>query len=179
MKRVSLNIISGGIFIAFMLSFTGVIFAQQLEKKTEQALIDAINDEYKARAVYQKVTDKFGSVQPFSNIIKAEATHIAELKVLFTKYGIAVPKDDWYGKVPAFATLQEACAGGVQAEIDNVKMYDGFFKFVKEKDIIAVFKRLRDASQDKHLPAFKKCADGSGSQGQGGGKQGGGRNKGK
>jgi hypothetical protein len=166
------KIIAGSIFIAFVLSCTGVLFAQKLDKKSEQALIDAINDEYKARAVYQKVMDKFGKVQPFSNIIKAEETHIAELKVLFTKYGIPVPKDEWYSKVPAYASLQEACAAGVQAEIDNAKMYDEFFKFVKEKDITDTFKRLRDASRDKHLPAFKKCADGSQAVGQGPGKGG-------
>jgi hypothetical protein len=167
-------IIVSSIFFVFVLTSMGTLFAQQLDRKTEQALIDAINDEYKARAVYQKVIDKFGTVQPFSNIIKAEATHIAELKPLFTKYGIAIPKDEWYSKVPAFTTLQEACAGGVQAEIDNAKMYDGLLKFVKEKDIVDVFKRLRDASYEKHLPAFKRCADG-GSQGsvkQGGGRKG-------
>lgn len=165
------KIITGSIFIAVVLSSIGVLFAQQIDKKTEQALIDAINDEYKARAVYQKVIDKFGAVQPFSNIIKAEATHIAELKPLFAKYGIAAPKDEWYKKVPVFATLQEACAGGVQAEIDNVKMYDELLKFVKEKDIIDVFKRLRAASQEKHLPAFKRCASGgTGQEGQDGGR---------
>jgi hypothetical protein len=158
MKRI----ITSAFLFSLMLNFTGVIHAQQLDKKTEQALIEAINDEYKARATYQKVMDKFGSVQPFSNIIKAEATHVAELKPLFSKYGIEVPKDEWYDKVPEFNTLQEACSAAVQAEIDNVKMYDEFFKFVKEKDIIDVFKRLRAASQDKHLPAFQHCADGGG-----------------
>ena len=171
------KIIAGSFFFIFMLGSMGTLFAQKLDKKSEQALIDVINDEYKARAVYQKVIDKFGAVQPFSNIIKAEATHIAELKPLFTKYGIAIPKDEWYSKVPVYATLKEACLGGVQAEIDNAKMYDELLKFVKEKDIIAVFKRLRDASQEKHLPAFKRCADGATGQGAGG--QGSGRKKGR
>ena len=88
---------------------------------------------------------------------------------MFKKYGIEVPKDEWYNKVPAFVTQREACAAGVKAEIDNVKMYDGFLTFVKEQDILDVFKRLRNASQDNHLPAFQRCAGGTG-QGQGSGK---------
>ena len=154
MKKIAVS----SIFFIFILSSVEALIAQQLDNKTEQALIDAINDEYKARALYQKVIDKFGAVRPFSNIIKAETTHIAELKPLFSKYGIPVPKDEWYNKVPTFSTLQEACEAGVQAEIDNVKMYDEFLKFVKENDIVDVFKRLRAASQEKHLPAFKRCA---------------------
>ena len=152
-------------FIVSLLAFAGVLFAQQLDKKTEQALIDSINDEYKAKATYQKVIDKFGAVQPFASIIKAEATHIAELKTLFRKYKIAVPEDEWYGKIPAFSTIQEACAAGMQAEIDNVKMYDGLLEIAQEKDIVDTFKRLRAASQEKHLPSFKRCATGSAGQG--------------
>ena len=165
MKRIVTIII----LIVGVLTVVGVAYSQQLDKKTQQALIDAINDEYKARATYQKVIDKFGAVRPFSNIIKAEETHIGELKMLFKKYGIEVPKDEWYNKVPAFATQTEACTAGVNAEIDNVKIYDGLLTFVKEQDIVDVFKRLRNASQDNHLPAFQRCAGGTG-QGQGRGK---------
>jgi hypothetical protein len=146
-----------------------VVYAQQLDTKTQQALIDAINDEYKARATYQKVIDKLGAVRPFINIIKAEETHIGELKSLFKKYGVMVPEDKWYQQVPEFATLREACEAGVKAEIDNVKVYDGLLTFVKELDVVSVFKRLRRASQDNHLPAFQRCAGGTG-QGQGRGK---------
>ena len=158
MKRIVTSIV----LIAGVLTLVGVIYAQGLDKKTQQALIDAINDEYKARATYQKVIDKLGAVRPFSNIVKAEATHIEELKPLFKKYGIEVPKDEWYKQVPEFSTQREACAAAVKAEIDNAKMYDGFLTFVKEQDIVGVFKRLRSASQDNHLPAFQRCAGGTG-----------------
>jgi hypothetical protein len=137
-----------------------------LDAQTQQALIDAINDEYKAKATYQKVLEKFGDVRPFSNIIKAEEHHIEELLPLFEKYGMAVPEDSWYAKVPEFATIDEALRAGVEAEIENAKMYDEFFKFVEEQDIIDVFKALRDASQDKHLPAFQRGLE-RGGTGQG------------
>jgi hypothetical protein len=155
------------VLVVSLVNFAAIGAAQQLDEKTQQALIAALNDEYKAKATYQKVIDTFGEVRPFSNIIQAEQHHIEELLPLFTKYGIEVPKDDWYGKVPTFATLQEAYEAGVQAEIENAKMYDEFFKFVKEQDVLAVFKNLRDASQEKHLPAFERNAERSSEQGQG------------
>ena len=156
------------IFIASSLMvISGTGNAQELDAKTQQALINAINDEYKARAVYQKVLDTFGDVRPFSNIIKAETTHVELLLPLFEKYGVAVPADDWYDKVPAFATLQEACEAGVDAEIENAGMYDEFFTFVQEQDIRDTFTRLRDASQEKHLPAFQRCAENGSGKGSG------------
>ena len=165
MKRIVKSIF----LVVGILTIAATTYAQQLNKQTQQALIDAINDEYKAKAIYQKVIDKFCAGRPFSNIIKAEEIHIGELKPLFKKYGIEVPKDEWYKQVPEFETQTEACAAAVKAEIDNVKMYDGFLTFVKEQDIVDTFKRLRSASQDNHLPAFQRCAGGTG-QGQGRGK---------
>jgi hypothetical protein len=113
MKRIVTSII----LIVGVVTIAGATCAQQLDKQTQQALIDAINDEYKARAIYQKVIDKFGAVRPFSNIIKAEETHIGEMKPLFKKYGIEVPKDEWYKQAPEFATQGEACAAALKAEI--------------------------------------------------------------
>ena len=165
MKRIVTSVV----FIVGVLTIAGATYAQQLDKQTQQALIDAVNDGYKAKAIYQKVIDKFGAVRPFSNIIKAEETHIGELRPLFNKYGIAIPKDEWVKQAPEFASLREACEAAVTEEIENAKMYDGFLTFVKEQDIVSVFKRLRSASQDNHLPAFQRCAGGSG-QGQGRGK---------
>ncbi len=136
----------------------GSAFAAQLDEQTQQALIDAINDEYKAHATYQKVIDQFGQIRPFANIIRAEETHIQYLLPLFEKYGVAVPEDTWYDKVGSFASLQEAAEGGIQAEIENADMYDKFFAFVEEEDIVTVFTLLRDASREKHLPAFQRAA---------------------
>ena len=43
--------------------------------------------------------------------------------------------------------------------IENAALYDELFSKVDNQDIIAVFTSLRDASQDKHLPAFQRCAN--------------------
>ena len=38
------------------------------------ALTEALQDEYKARATYQAICDRFGSVRPFVNILESEKT---------------------------------------------------------------------------------------------------------
>lgn len=162
------------IMSALMLGMLGTFaangLAQPLDEKTQHALIAAINDEYRAKALYQKVIEQFGDVRPFSNIIQAEQHHIEELLPLFKKYGIDVPQERELENAPTFSTLQAACEVGVTAEIENAKLYDGFFTFVKEQDILEVFTALRDTSQNKHLPTFERCAGRSGGQGNGQGK---------
>ena len=129
---------------------------QPIGDETSAALVMAINDEYKARAAYQAVLDKFGPVTPFSNIVRSESAHIAALERLFNTYGLPVPPDTYAGNVVAPATLSEAARIGVEAEKENVAMYDTILASVKEPDVIAVFTQLRDASQTKHLPAFQR-----------------------
>jgi hypothetical protein len=121
------------------------------------ALLEAINEEYKAHATYQAVIDKFGSVAPFANIAGSEQSHIDAWKTLLTRYGIAIPADPFLGKVTAPATLSEACTAGVAAEKEDVALYDRLMKTVSAADILAVMTQQRAVSQDNHLPAFQRC----------------------
>lgn len=122
-----------------------------------EALSLAINDEYKAKATYGKVIEKFGEVRPFSNIVKSEQKHIEELKELYNYYNIEIPEDNWYEKVPYFDSVKEACEAGINAEIENAALYDELFSKTQREDIIKVFTALRDASDNNHLPAFQRC----------------------
>jgi hypothetical protein len=157
-RRMSIT----GSLIAILVLLTGTVgsaAAATLDAQTRQALIDAINDEYKAHALYQAVIAKFGRVRPFSNIVRSEEQHIALLKPLFEKYGLQVPADTFSGKLQAPSTLPEACSISVKAEQDNIAIYDRLLKVVKEPDIVAVFNQLRSASANAHLPAFSRCAN--------------------
>ena len=131
--------------------------SEDISESEIEALGLAINDEYKARATYRKVIDEHGSVRPFSNIISSESNHIQELENLYEKYGLDVPQDDWYEKVPSFQSVEEACQAGVDAEVENAALYDELFSKVDNQDITAVFTSLRDASENNHLPAFQRC----------------------
>ena len=133
-----------------------------------RALEEALDDEYRAWATYDQVMRDFGEVRPFSNIREAEARHIEALRVLFSRYGLDIPENPWPGKVTRYADLQEACQAGVAAEIENGALYDRLLATTQRPDIVTVFRNLREASQEHHLPAFRRCV-------QGGGRGGGGR----
>lgn len=145
-----------------------------LPASVQSALQRALEDEYAAQATYEAVIGEYGMVRPFSMIIGAEEQHIATLKVLFDKYGMAIPANPYTGTIAAPASLTAACETGVAAEIANASLYeDELLPAVEDyPDITQVFTSLMNASQDKHLPAFERCADGSVGTGAGVGTQG-------
>jgi hypothetical protein len=69
-----------------------------------------------------------------------------------------VPVSDWSGdNVPGFATLAQACAAGVDAELANIALYDELLKGDLPADVRRVFENVRAASLNSHLPAFERC----------------------
>jgi hypothetical protein len=128
-----------------------------LSKAEIAALREALDDEYRALATYDRVIGDFGPVRPFVNIREAEARHIAALSVLFARYGLALPRNPWPGKVGSYSSLRAACQAGVQAEIENAGLYARLLAAARHADIRAVFRRLQQASQLRHLPAFRRC----------------------
>jgi hypothetical protein len=134
----------------------------------EQALIEALDDEYKACATYQRVIDLFGEIRPFINIIEAEKRHIQALLPLFRKYGFSIPEDLWSNQVESPNSVLEACQAGVEAEIENAEMYDRLLAATKDyADVQQVFKNLQRASQENYLIAFRRCVERNGIRGGG------------
>lgn len=142
----------------------GVAQAAPLTPAQTTAALAALDDEYHALATYQVVIEKFGAVRPFSNIIKAEQRHIDAVATVLKDSGQAVPANPYLsGEKPrpvAPATLQDACAIGVQAEIANAALYDDHLlpAALGNARLVTVFTALRDASENNHLPAFRRCA---------------------
>lgn len=130
-----------------------------LNEMEVRALKEALDDEYRAWATYDQVIADFGEVLPFVNIREAEARHIGALCGLFDRYGLAVPENTWPGNVTRYASLQEACAAGVAAEIDNSALYQRLLASTQRPDVLAVFRNLQEASQQRHLPAFRRCLE--------------------
>lgn len=139
------------------------------------ALAEALDDEYHAWTTYNQVIADFGEVAPFSNVRDAEARHIEALHTLYTLYGLPIPANPWPGRAPCYANLQEACEAGVAAEIANGEMYERLLAATGRPDILIVFRNLQEASQQRHLPAFQRCAQGGGGGGAGGQRHRGGR----
>jgi hypothetical protein len=134
-----------------------------MSESLNNALIEAINDEYKSRAAYSAVISKFGEIRPFINIVEAEGRHVEALLPLFAKYNIAVPKDDWDSRIEIPATILDACQLGVKDEIENAEMYDRLLDLTIEyPDVQEVLKKLQRASKENHLPAFQRCVESGG-----------------
>lgn len=131
---------------------------QALAGPEVEALLQALDDEYKAVATYEQVIADLGPIRPFTNIVEAERRHIEALRGLFDRYGVAMPANAWHGATASFGSVAEACAAGVDAEIENAAMYDDLIAATDHADIIEVFENLRRASQENHLPAFRRCA---------------------
>jgi hypothetical protein len=138
--------------------------SQTLTPGAQAALGSALQDERHAEAFYANVLAKFGEARPFSKIIKAEQQHEAMLIGLYQTYGIAVPENGYATgarEAPeAPETLAAACKIGVEAEIANRDLYDVKLlpAVAAYPDITRVMQRLRDASEENHLPAFQRCA---------------------
>jgi len=145
----------------------------------EAVLLEALDDERKAEATYGAVIEKSGKVRPFINIIEAERRHSAAIERQMTRLGFAIPANQWHGRAGAPATLAEACSMAIEAEIDNIALYDRLLPGIADDTVRQVLQNLQDASRDNHLPAFRRCLerenggggsggarDGQGSQGR-------------
>lgn len=125
----------------------------------QDMLLYAAQDEYLARGEYAAIMSKFGTARPFSNIIKAEEHHLSLLKNAFATYKLQFPADDSTRYLLIPTTMLEAYKTGVQAEVDNIAMYNKFLtssllQGTQYDDLRTLFTTLRDASEN-HLRAFQ------------------------
>ncbi|MDE3124911.1 MAG: DUF2202 domain-containing protein [Bacteroidota bacterium] len=122
-------------------------------------LQQALDDEYKSWTTYDWVIKNFGEVRPFINIREAETRHIEALLNLFQQYNVTPTANKWIGLTPKFTSVKNACAAAVVGELENVALYNTLLKSTTKQDILNVYHALRTASQERHLPAFQRCAN--------------------
>ena len=156
MKKKFIGIIM--ILVLSSLTFAGYghAGAEKDNNVTVQEMIKyAIEDEIFAKTEYEKIMKTFDIDRPFSNIRRAEETHMEMLKPLIEKYNVNYEKLEEKDLVIP-ETLKETFEIGVQAEIGNIAMYE---KFLKDEnlpdDVREVFTYLRDGSKN-HLRAFER-----------------------
>ncbi len=121
-------------------------------------LMYAVQDEYLAHGEYEAIIDKFGDQTPYNNIIRAEETHLTYLENIYTEYEMTFPSDTSSEHLVIPVNLLEAAQTGVQAEIDNIAMYEIFLTYDLPENIQQVFSSLKSGS-DSHLLAFQKQVD--------------------
>ncbi|ADR37572.1 hypothetical protein Ocepr_2122 [Oceanithermus profundus DSM 14977] len=140
---------------------------QPLSEEAKNALLEALTGpegEYAAYAMYTAVIEKYGEVEPYVSIRKAEAKHIEALKRQLDRYGVDYPAENPYlGQVSAPESLEDAAKAWAEGEVANVAMYDRLMEAVKDyPNLVQVFDHLRAASQERHLPAFSLAAENGG-----------------
>ncbi len=121
-------------------------------------LMYAVQDEYLAHGEYLAIIDKFGNQKPYDNIVKSEETHLSFLREVYLSYELEFPEDSSEDHIIIPADLLEAAKTGVQAEIDNIAMYEKFLSYDLPENVIEVFSALKSGS-DSHLLAFEKQVD--------------------
>ena len=140
---------------------TKVIQHDQAKVDLKVALDTALDDERRAKAFYKAVMEKFGDRKPFSNIIHSEQRHANALIAQYERLNLPIPDDHWENHsfiVPN--SFQETADMSIVAEIENVAIYDRIESMVSDEQVLAVFKRLRWASQERHLHAFARHGSG-------------------
>lgn len=127
----------------------------QTEFTLEEMMKYALEDEYLAYAEYALILSEMDVTRPFSNIIKAEATHIKYMEDLYETYGFELPSVDPSQHILLPDSTNEAFIAGVDAEVINIAMYEKFLEQDLPDDVREVFERLK-AGSESHLKAFQK-----------------------
>jgi hypothetical protein len=127
----------------------------------QEAIAEALQDEYRGEATYARVLETLGEVRPFSNVVHAERRHASFLEDLLKSRDLPVPANQWTdAEVPTYSSRQEACAAAVEFEVENVALYDRLLASGNlPEDVETAFQHNRRASLDHHRPAFARCAD--------------------
>jgi hypothetical protein len=130
----------------------------EVQEAALEALVGA-EGEYAAYATYDAIINEYGNVNPYANIMAAEAKHIDALKRILDQYEVAYPAENPYlGMIEVPESLSVAAQAGVDAEIANVALYAEQLDAVENyPDIVAVFLNLQAASLEQHLPAFQRA----------------------
>lgn len=124
----------------------------------EDMLLYALQDEHLALAEYEAIMEAYGAERPYLNIAEAERTHIGYVEDLYAELGWDVPDFDASAHVTVPSSLEEAASIGVQAEIDNIAMYESFLAENLPETVRDVFTDLKESSE-KHLAAFERQLD--------------------
>lgn len=158
----------GAPLLAALAVLPGCANANATSSETADALLMALEDEYRAEATYAAILDKFGDIRPFSNVINAERRHAQRAIAELDRLGIAYDaQNPFTGTIAAPDTVLEACEAAVQAEIDNIALYDRLLPTIEDDEVRATLEDLQWASRERHLPAFQRCVDRGGAMGAG------------
>ncbi|TXT19504.1 MAG: hypothetical protein FD133_322 [Erysipelotrichaceae bacterium] len=125
-----------------------------------KAVLDIVLlDEYKARAEYQAIVDKFGNENPYVNLVYAETRHIEALTRIYDAFDFVVPADTGKNFVVLPASLEASYQVGINAEKVNIALYETYLDTNLPDSIERIFQNLQNASEN-HLAIFTAYQNG-------------------
>lgn len=149
----------GGMHSGGGMGMSATVARDGLSAELSKSLTAALQDEYKSENTYLRVLADHGDVLPFKNIVYAEKRHAAHIADVFAAAGESVPTSAWtVTNVPQYESAKEACTASIVLERENVALYDRLLAGDLTDDVRTLFTHLRGISEDRHLPAFERCA---------------------
>jgi len=136
-----------------------------LSAEARQAVLRALDDEYRAQAFYRAVLAKFPYALPFLPIAESEERHAIVLSRILDVFGAQIPPNPHLDSAEILAsvpgTLAQACEAAIADEIANDRLYaEELMPAVADFPAIAqIFEALMRASRECHLPAFRSFAE--------------------
>lgn len=146
---------------------SGIVAGGTLTAAQRATLVHMAEEEKLARDLYTALAARFPSLRQFSRIARSEATHLAAVRTLLTRYGIADPTvgksagtfsdpalQSLYDRLLAGATSPaRALAAGVTVEKVDIADLARATEGVTAADVLRVYTNLSRGSQ-MHLRAF-------------------------
>ncbi len=124
-------------------------------------LAEALDREYYAATLYERVLIDFGQIGPFDQVVVAEGKHIDAVAALFTKRAYQVPPNPYtIAGMPSFNDRLDACKFAVTTEEGVYATYAGLLAVKRlPTDVFNVFGNMMEATGDHHIPAFLNCSE--------------------
>lgn len=123
---------------------------------TQEKLLTALDDEYKAYSFYAAASQSYGI--PFSHLLQAEANHISALSWHLQELGEAIPTNP-YGEVILPPSLAETLQMALENERANVALYNTLIEGEQNPLVLDTFYRLQAASFNNHIPALLRALE--------------------
>ncbi len=123
------------------------------------ALDVLLMDEYKARAEYEAIVEKFGDENPYVNLITAETRHIEALTRIYDAFDFTVLADTGKDYVALPTSLETSYQIGIDAEKANIALYETYLDTDLPDSVERIFQNLQNASEN-HLAIFTAYQNG-------------------
>ncbi len=132
-------------------------------RKALQIALTYNTGEYAGVALYTKVVQKFGKVEPYQYLLREQIKQRTALQQLLRNYLIPYADNPYLKTAKMPSSVKQAVAAGLELSVRKIAMYDKLLPEVAEyADITRVFLKLQSETRDVHLPLLKAAAENGG-----------------